>query len=201
MAFNYPGPYEIRLFYSTTPVGHPQMTHEQRLNCVVDSSPVPGTDFADITVETRSGANIALDVAVDQWVNLLQPNFHTSSEFVLAELWKYTPDTFDASFISAYEIVEVGTSVGATVVAGQAILSFRTVNGGIMRLNLMESIHAVGQQQTFPTSVVVINDIADAIVASTNEWYARDNSYPISRYKFSPGQNEALFKRRFRGDG
>lgn len=198
MALNFPGPYEVRLVYSTTPAGFPILIHEQRLNCQIDSAPVPGETFDNITVLTRSGANIALDVAVDDWLVLIKPMFGTTTEFVLAELWKYAPDSFDATFISSYEILELGTGVGATQVAGQVIQTFRTINGGIMRLSFMESSIASGVSQTPPFTPAVFNTIADFVTSASNWIYARDNSYPIARFKVNPGQNEALFKRRFR---
>jgi len=55
MTIHYPGPYEIRLFYTITG-GTGVIQHEARYNLRVAGDPEPGTPFADIE---RCGEMIA----------------------------------------------------------------------------------------------------------------------------------------------
>jgi len=198
MAINYPGPYEIRLRYATTPSGLAQIEHEARYNLDLDGTPTPGDGFDTITVKQRGGSTAALDTTIDSWVTTFKAMFPATTDIIGAELWKYTAGTFQSSYVSSYDISEIGTSGGDSIAAQQAILTFRTVEGGIMRLSFMETPHVIGSSQSFPTSQTGVNALAAVVVASSNWILARDTSYPIFAYRFHPGQNEALFKKRFR---
>ena len=198
MVANFPGPYEVRIFYSTTPTSLPQMVHEQRLNVNVIGSPTPGTDFTAIQFLTRSGANVAANTAVLAWVALVAGLYNTNTEFVSAELWQYAPLSFEATYISTLAIADTGDSAVAPVAAGQLIYTFRTQEGGVMRLSFMETVISPATQQTAPYTPAAAQAINAFVLGTTNWVLARDTSYPIANIRLSPGQSEALFKRRFR---
>jgi hypothetical protein len=194
MAINYPGPYEVRIFYTVT-----SFVHVQKLNVRLETDPTPGDDFSTINALRRDDAPYALDSEVDDWVVLMKAIYNTVSTTIdYAELWKYTPGTFDASFVSTYPIAVAGTSGTTTNAAGQYIITFRTTEGGIMKLSFMESIMALAARDTLPLGNAGADAIADAVVAGTSPWLARDTSYPFSCIAAYAGQNEALFKKRYR---
>jgi hypothetical protein len=194
---NFPGPYEVRVIYSTAAGGITRF-HELRLSMDMSNPADPGDAFDQWTTLSRLGATPQLDTWVDALVVLLQPIYHTSTDFISAELWEYSPASFDAEFRSSYVIGEVGTNASAAVIAGQAILTFRSLNGSHARINLMESSQAIGPTQSYPTSVGVINNLFDFIVAQASPVIARDNGYLFNALKMHPGQNEALFKAHYR---
>lgn len=198
MALNFPGPYEVRVFYDTI-VNTITLTHSLRLSFVVDPpEPEPGDLWSTIFMLRRGGTNVALDVEMDDLAAHLKALFHTSSELLYAELWKYEDQSFDASFVSAYGLSIAGTSGTATVTAGQSIYSFRTLEGGSMRLNLMESIVAAGGVKGYSDLSGAEQALVNHIQSATTPWVGRDTSYPFVFTRAFPGQNEALFKKRFR---
>ncbi len=198
MVQNYPGPYEVRIFYSTSPTGLPQMVHEQRLNVQLVGTPSPGDLYTSVTFLTRAGASVNASTATLAWVALIAGLYNTNTEFISAELWRYAPLSFEATFITSLAIADTGDSASAPIAAGQLIYTFRTQEGGIMRLSFMETFVAPAAQQTAPYTPSQLNAVQTFVLGTTNWILARDTSYPIANVRLSPGQSEALFKRRFR---
>lgn len=194
MAINFPGPYEVRINYTSG-----GRDHQQRLNVRVAGTPVPGVDdFTTIDALRRDDSPFALDAEVDAWVALLQPFYNNAtSSFTTAELWSYVPESFDASFVAAYALGVNGSSASAVVPASQLIFTFRTQEGGIMKINLMDNILAPADKDA-PPYPGTSQAVANAIVLGTSPWLARDTSYAIASIGLYPGQNERLFKKQYR---
>ena len=197
MALNFPGPYELRIQYIVSVSGVP-LSHEQRLNLDLVGSPAPGTLFPDIDVVLNGQPAIALDTYVDAWVALLQPFFHTSATITLAELWQYTPLSFEASYVSTYDISTAGTSTAAPEPAGQLIWSFRTIEGGTMKISLMEASRPAGVSRQYALMITEEQALSDFITGVGNGFLARDTSFPFAVVAIHPGRNEAVFRKRFR---
>jgi len=198
MALNFPGPYEVRLFYT---VNHTTglYTHSARYNVVCAVDPNPGDAFSTISVVKRNTDTVALDVAVDTWVALLQPLFVAApTAFLYAELWKYDPLSFEASFVSTYDISLAGTGGGSVNPGGQAIFTFRTQEGGVMKVSLMETAIASGGSLPYVSLNAAQGALVDTLTNGTTPWLARDTSYPFAFVQMHPGVNEALYKKRFR---
>lgn len=204
MALNYPGPLEVRLFYTTTSITSQPITHTMRLNCIPTPASViePGTPPEDIGLTLRNAALPAqLDVAVTDWVNILAPIFDADDTvFDFYEVWAYEPQSFDGTFITTANLGVPGTNSGAGVgtAAGQDIYVFRTQEGGIMKINLMESKSGVGASNGYSQLAGPTLALVDYVLSNNNWIVARDTSYPIAFKRRFPGQNEALFKRRYR---
>lgn len=199
MVQNFPGPYELRLTMTALAASDP-LRHTQRLNLQLTATPSPGDAFNNINAVTRGGtATPDLAAAVEAWLTLIAPRFATLTVFGAVELWKYQPLTFEANFISAYNPTKVaGNNANPTVKSNQEIYTFRTLEGGIMRINLLETVRAVGLVQPYPTANTSADAIFDFITGSTNWILARDTSYPFASMNFLPGQNEKSFRQRFR---
>lgn len=200
MAINFPGPYEVRVLYTTTPAGFASLQHVAKYNIALDGDPAVSDDFSTINAVQRNGSTTTLDTWVDSWVALMLQlvSSNANNSVDSAELWKYTPGTFDASFISAYPIAEAGLSSAAVVPAGQAIQTYRTQEGGIMKLVFMETGLVTAQRDPPPFTPVASENIRQAVLAATNCWLARDTSYPVAAIGNFVGQSEALFKKRYR---
>jgi hypothetical protein len=170
-----------------------------RLNTRIDGTPEAGVDdFTTIQALRRDNTPFDLDAEVDAWIALLQPFYSSSqADFINAELWSYTPESFDADFVAAYDIGVSGSSGTTSVVAGQVICTFRTQEGGIMKLSLMEAVTVAGSPISPPYTGSLLA-LTNAIVLGTSPWLARDTSYAIANIRTYPGQNEALFKKIFR---
>jgi hypothetical protein len=176
------------------------LDHQLRLSFQPSALPDPGTAFEDVTVVPRIIAPRALNLVVDELITLVQP-FYTAAggAFLNAELWKYTPFTFDAIWISAYDISEVGTGVIVAQLGGQSIFTYRTLEGGLFKLTTMESSHTQGPSAVYTDLSADNQALVDYFVEDDESWFlARDTSYPLLFLKLHPGQNERTFKRRFR---
>lgn len=197
MALNYPGPFDLRFFYSTTVTGVLR-NHVMKLNCNIDAL-APGESFGGATVLTRGGATPALDDAVDAWVTLWLAAY-PSTAFALShvEAWQYETNSFAADFVSSYTIAATGVGGNSLTPAGQYIHTYRTQEGGIMKLSFMEPPVLSGVTDPPPLAATGMQAIADFVVSSANWILARDTSYPFALIGGYPGINEALFKNRYR---
>lgn len=195
---NFDGQYEVRIIYDTVPTGFPIMEHTLTFD-VLPTGPISaGTDFADIEIETRTGAPTALDTAVDAFVTGMIGLYPATSTIIRAELWFIPEGTFAGSFVSTYPIDEVGTNATASQVAQQATYTFRSIDGGNGRLQFMEPSIAGNSKTSYPYGSATLNAIPDIITAGSNFIIARDNSFMFANIHLSLGQNERLFRKRFR---
>lgn len=193
MADNYPGPYQIDIEYVVE-----NLTHVQRLNCDVTTTPDPGTDITTLELNTRDAGVVNLETALLAWIDLLAPFYNDTVVFNVATLWRNTPLSLERTFIGSYVIDVNGTSSSPTVKAGQVIFTFRTLEGGVMRINLMEAINSTGKSVSRSSLGSGATPLAEFIESEDNWILGRDTSYPISGIAFHPGQNEYLFKKRYR---
>jgi hypothetical protein len=200
MAINYPGPYELRFFYSTDVTPGGSRDHVMRLNLNLQSDPTPGAAFSTINAINAASSTNALDDVAGEMEALLAPLYSAAdSTFDRWELWKYETDTFNAQYISALDAVTSPSGGSDANPAGQVIFTFRTSEGGVMKVVLMEPINTPGQSLGYASLASVNTDFIDYFLDSANGWFiGRDTSYPIVFLKFHPGQNEAIFKARYR---
>ena len=205
MALNYPGPYELRIHYTVSIAGV-VINHVQRLNIRLAAEPAAGEVFSAINALNRADVSHPLDEVTDRWIELMQPKFDVeNAAFSHAELWKNVPDSFEASFKATYPIALPGTAAGGPLTGGQIIYTFRTAEGGIMKVVMMETNQSAGP--TIPAASLtgaddaIVDFLTDATVVSGVPgamFLARDTSYPFANIALHPGVNEATFKKRWR---
>lgn len=195
---NYDGQYEVSVIYDTEPTGFPILEHTMTFDVLPVTTVVPGLDFSDIEIELRNGATSFLDVAVDALVAGLIALYPATANIIRAEL-NYIPEgTFAKTFISSFPIGEEGTNVADSQVAYQATYTFRSIGGGSARLQLMESSIISNSKVSYPYGSSALNAIPDLLTAPTGFMIARDNTFVFSNLHLSSGQNERLFRKRFR---
>lgn len=202
MAINFPGPYEIRLFYSVAVAGFTAYQHVAKYNTDVAGTPDPGTPPNEVLITRRIAsldpADDMMDAVVDEWIALIDAYWSNACTFQRAELWSYEPESFDGQFITSYDIGVTGVSPTAIVPASEVIHTYRTLEGGVMKLNFEEVSVAAGAQQALGTAGGVTGEVRDFILSTANWILARDTSYPFAAMFYSPGQNERTFKKRYR---
>ncbi len=199
MALNFPGPFEIRQFYTVT-VGGDALEHVLRLSVDLTTPIAPGEDFTNIFGESPNGAVVSLATLVDRLLGVISPFYTpTSTNFGRTELWEYTPLTFDANFVSQYNSAVVPSGGTAPVDSYYSIFTFRTIEGGVMRATLLEMDVARNDQELYPTGTPKLDDVFDEIVNPDFSLYVgRDTSRPFSALRVSFGQNEAIWRKRHR---
>lgn len=198
MALNYPGPYQVRIFYTTT-VSSIAINHVQALNIALDGDPLPGDDFDTITpLYDGSPITDSLKDVVDAWVLLMKAILSSGGGNTIdrAELWRYDALSFDSTFISAYSLAIAGTSGSAIVSGGQSIVTMRTKLGGVFKLSFMETVIAAGGVDSGTISNASLESMVAGIEAGDFPWIGRDGGTPFVRINHYPGINEALWKRR-----
>lgn len=194
---NFPGPYELRFRYITT-ASAVVRTHEHRMSVHIVNDLTPGLAFSDYDVALRNTTNLDLQVMTDAYFDLLQELFNTTTDFPAVELWRYPTASFDAQFWAVYALGGVGASASASQLDGQALISFRSANGGIAFLEMMESIAVPGITQFFPTASAPVNALAAYAAGVATPFKARDNGYLIAPLHYLPGINERLTRDRLR---
>lgn len=200
MAANFPGPYELRFTYTTVPAGLTALPHTQRLNLDLTTTPTPGTAFADIDAKTKGGI-LTPDLAsvVDAWHSLIDILHNDQTTLGITELWSYTPLSFQSVFISSYNSgITDGLTVAAAIPAQQDILTFRTLEGGTLKVNFMERPASPYGSFAYPTAVAVIDAVFDFVTSDASWILARDTSYINGNLNWLVGQNEKLFRTRYR---
>jgi hypothetical protein len=199
MTMNFPGPYEVRFKYDVN-IGGKVLTHQARFSLVIPVAPDPGDPFSGIDVELSGGGSDNLaDIVVDTW-NVLKPFMDdTGAECTVVELWKYTAGTFNADYITTYALNSHGSDEGASVAASEHIWTFRTTGGGIFKVTLLETNYGWGVSTPYGSASADNQAVMDYFSHATLAPYvARDNTYPFVPLYVHPGQNEAVFKKRYR---
>lgn len=196
MALNFPGPYQADIFYSCVVDGVP-MDHVMKLNVDCEGPLTPGQDFSTINFVTRDAGLTPGYAAILDWVDLAKAFYATTSVFSRCELWSVAPESFDRTFISAADIGEAGTHPQITSAAGQLIYTFRSAEGGVMRINFMETVVGLGVTSNLPVGDPNFDAVPLFVNSDANWILARDTSYPIAAIHMLPGKNERLFKVRY----
>lgn len=197
MAVHFDGVYELQLFYTTTPSGFPTMEHKMTVDVKLDEDPAVGDGFDVIATQGRNGTLSTLDVVTDALVTALLSFYPATAEISRGELLKIPEGTYDGTFISAYEIAAAGVGAGGSTVAHQSTFTFRSLNGGHGRIQLMESIDTGKTRQAAPYSSRAAV-LASFIIDPDNPFQARDNSFLFSNIAYSQGENERLNRKRYR---
>jgi len=196
---NFDGQWELRFLYQVL-VGTVALNHRHTIDVnLVDANPNPGEQF-DAINPTYSGANLGtLDALVESYLDAITTFWTDDMTVNVVELWKYPVDSQDATFLSSYTPTNnIGTNVGATVVAGQMTMTLRSFTGGIMRLQFMETAYNNPLRLVYPTGVAGIDAVFDELTDESTAFVARDNAYPLSPIAVAGGQNEKTFRKRYR---
>jgi len=194
MATNFPGPFQVRIFYTAN-----SRQHVQRLDCDMDIEGDPGQSFIYWTPNNNGASPIlTLEEAVDAWVALMQPAFKTTDEISRAELWKYADASNDAAYQSVYTLGVNGTSASPNVLNGEQIFTFRSSNGGSKRIHFFDGIQPWGATQAWPFSTTWAYNIGEYVVGGDGWFVARDNGRLFAPLNFLPGSNEHWFKDYYR---
>lgn len=195
---NYDGLLEVRISYTTQPNGMLPLSHKLTFDVISGVIPAVGTPFANIEVETRGGALVELDTFVTNFVTIVADFYATGDSFDFAELYYIPEGTFDATWISAFTLGINGTVGGFSTPAHQDTLTFRTLGGGTGRIQLMETIATGNQKIANPTGNAIVDDIFAYMTEATTAIVGRDNTHAIVGINWSSGQNERLWRKRYR---
>lgn len=154
----------------------------------------------DTTEVGRKGdIDILWDDAVAEYVTPLADLFAiTGTEFVRADLFSQA----DADSPPIYEATTdlsgfAGTSNGAIAVAQQDVYTFKSQNGGGIRVTLLEDTQGVNNHRAYGALGVVPKAFVDYLLGATSCYYARDNGFPQVFLFQTTKENDKLRRIRF----
>jgi len=198
MARNYPGPYEVE--YNILVSG---LNHKMRLNCVVSgSAPAPGTLPTAISLMTKGGTPATLAVCANGFWEQIRLWYHTSVTCTGYTFWRYPfVNSYVKDFITAGAVTNPAALASTAInQASQFTESFRSANGGSMKINALEvSFTTLTRNTLVPNASGTAEQKTAAYVLSSAGWMiARDDSFPIAATYYIGGQNETIFRKRYR---
>lgn len=155
--------------------------------------------FNDYSFSISSGS-IAANTWLSDFMNEYPDIFPDSTDFTEAILYAYEANSLDAIFLAAQSLTESGTSVSAAIPGQQIIMVARTATGRIKKFIAMECFQSLQLPVSWDSSAVGAINVFGAYVESANgsAMVARDGSRVIALKQFFVGQNEAVWKKRFR---
>lgn len=195
MARNYPGPYEVEINYRVS-----NMLHVMRLSCIVQGTPNVGDIPSSISLLTRSGQPRSLVACVDDFWAFMRQAFNTTTVAEGYTLWRYYPSSFQRDYVTAGTIANpAGTRTIPTQLASQAVITLRSAAGGILKVNVLEHVELSQQRHPYSASSNDWFQRVAQFLVSQNGWaVARDNGFPVVGLRTSFGQNEAIWRKRYR---
>lgn len=191
---NFPGPYEIE--YTLTGWGSPAREHLMRFSTAVLGSPAPGSLPTAIDVQKMGGSTAKLNIVVNQlweFIRLFYPNTISCSGY---QLWKYVAGTLGKDFIAAGTVTNPAGSGAATVAAAQLTQTYRSANGGILKIVILESNQSGNARQALVANAAgnPSQRLASYIMSADNIVLARDDAYPVNPLRDSRGENERIWR-------
>lgn len=194
MVTNFIGPNVITIDYT---IGG--FKHLMNLNCEVLPGPVSGSPFSTIDLATKDASTVDAQTAIEGFVNAIKPIFHTGAIFGEAILYSVPFGTTIKNFISSHSLTGfAGTAAGSGNLANQSTFTFRSQEGGILKIVALETVSTDRTRVPLATQTGVIGTFRDYVIATDTWLLARDTSYPISAIGYANGGNERLFKKRYR---
>lgn len=185
-------PYVVKIFYTVS-----TFQHVSKVGIAPVGIPDLGQDFTTIQIVSEGGGFAFLDAFVDGLVGVMRPLYGTADDIERAELWYNSPDGFSSSFLSAYDISLAGSGAAGNPTA-QVIYTFRSHGGHIAKFYLMEPNVSSNALLRPPYPAGTLLDLADYLASSNPYMLARDNSYVYASLGIAMGQNEKLWRKRYR---
>jgi len=196
---NLPGPYEIE--FSLGGWSAPVRSHVMRFNVIAVGNPPAGTLATAIDIQKQGGATAKLNVVANQLWEFLRLAYHTSITCTGYTLWKYAVGTNAKDFVSAGTVTNpAGTSATSPTVAWEVIATFRSANGGIMKVVYLEPSLTGENRSTLTPNAAgnAIQRLASYILSADNIAIARDDAFIVAALRDSRGQNERIWRKIYR---
>lgn len=194
---NFDGVHELRLYYTVT-ISSRAIQHRCTMDVKLSGTPEVGTPWGDIPCSLKTGGTGTLETFVDNWTDLLLPRFNTASSLDTCELWRYDAEGSDAIWVSQIDISKAGTAGASPNPAFQVTWTARSLTGGIFKQILLETVDTNQNRDVYPAAASSANDLIEFLIGDDSCAVARDDAYLAIPIAFSGGQNENMWRKRFR---
>jgi len=191
------GPNQIEILYRVNTT--PNREHAIRFNTVVSGTPDNGLPIASYNLLKKGGGTVQADTAINLLWSFIRQFYHTGVTGFAVTLWKVASGTSARTFMSSMTLATpLGTSANAVLPMQQHTLTFRTANGGIQKVVMMENSLGTGEQR-----LTLLNNpagspaqkLASYMLSADNVTIGSDDSYVIAPLRELTGQNEHIVKR------
>lgn len=196
---NHPGPYIMEFGYRVS-----SLLHKLRFNVSAVGNPTPADSVSGIMLNTRGGSTRGAVVASNDIWEQYRIQYNTAVVCEYVTLYKVDPfPSLGMTFIATWAVTNpAGLSGSATVLAHQQVNTFRSFNGGIMKFSYLESILSgvVGAVTTLTANPAgsSAQRLASLFISNNGVVMSRDDAFIASPLKQLNGQNESIFRRRYR---
>lgn len=187
----------LRLNYSVNLTPGGVLEHKQDNYIRVVSDPDIGEVMDAITLELRNGSTMLVMDVADEWGALIEDIYADTASFGNWQLLKIAANTSIAVFYSQYDIGHVGSSAAANVPAWQSTFTCRTLGGKWAKLQFMESSYGT-QTSIIPPYPTEAANLMTYACNPLTPFLGLDNNYLWASMHFSNGQNEKLWRARYR---
>ena len=188
MAVNDLAPGYIKVFYNAA-----SRPHIATLPVIWDGDPDVGVEPSVIQNNTLSAL---VSVAVDEYCDAIRTIFHSTVTWTGYECYKKAVGA-DPTFVFADDLALAGSSASVVNTDSQATLVFRTTEGGLMKIYLME--HSAANNARIPlksTAPAPWNTMFTYFTGALGFVVGRDGGRAIAGTYVTTKTNDALRKRR-----
>lgn len=177
--------------------GAPVNSHKLRVNVKAQGTPPSGTIPTAIDINKRGGATANLQVVADQVWSYFRLAYATAITATGYTLWYWQTNT-SKDFISAGNLTTPAAVGAGTVVNWQTTLTFRSGNGGIGKIVMIEGNLSGNQRAALVPSAAgnPAQRIAAFALSADSPFQALDNGFFVAALRDSRGENEAIRNRR-----
>jgi len=190
-----PGPYTLEIDYVY--VG---LSHTLQVSCDTIGAAIPGTPADTVSMKGKNTTDVSLEEFANDFWGVIRPFFQNITLASTFTLWKRNLNNADKQFISAGGLIAPnGSSTATAIPSSQAIFTWRSNNGGILKINLLEGIFY--SQPTLPLlsdTGVGVSALNTYMQSDTCCVAALDRGYAVAAGNSNYGQNEKVFNARNR---
>lgn len=190
------GPYLLTIDYVWN-----GLSHELAINCDTIGDPETGTHPAEVSIRNKNASNVLLEDAADAFWDVMRVFFHLQTLASTYSLWKMNAFNDDRLFISGGVLTNPN---GANITepntaASQAIYTFRSGKGNILKLVLLEGVWGDNEKVPMASDTTAgVLALRTYMLSDASIVMARDRSFAVAPINSSYGQNEKVWQRRFR---
>lgn len=184
----YPG--FILLFYTVSTLQH---------KAILPVLPYQGVGGAWFVQTVSSSIGVTWESAVNSYASVLRGAWNAATGSVdYAELWTYESLDGDPIFRASSALTLAGNGGQPATLMQQSVITFRTKNGGISKLYIMEQALAVNQVLSPPGfgGNTVLGGLSTLVLGSSGFVVGRDGSFPIAAIRARTKTNDALRRKR-----
>lgn len=195
MARNFPGPYELE--YTLLISGRVSLI---RYSVNVTNNPPVGAPLSDFLLRLKNTTTRNAQQCANEFWARVRGIYNNSVTCTGVTLWRYQSNSLAKDYMTASTVANpTGLSTQPTNLGGQVIMTFRSGSGGIAKLVFLETPYTSNGIESYSATATTPHQlVAQYAVSGDSPIIARDNGFLVTGIRILFGQNEAIWRRRYR---